>query len=148
GISGLAGFGIPNQTVTYPGCGLCLGNVTLTTGTMTSGVLNESGSGFSSPIATFGGGGTFRATGPDGMVFQGTISSATWSKPLPGTFTLQATITNATLTINGVTYTIGGAVTVDLTTNGSGEINNGNGTVSFLNDQGSTNFIAPVPEPG
>lgn len=147
GISGLSGLGISNQSVSFPGCGACLGSVTLTTGTLTSGVLNQSGSGYTN-LATFGAGGTFMATGPDGMVFQGTFSSATWSKPSPGTFTLQATIVNATLTIGGVTYQITSAVTIDLTTNGTGEITNGNGSVSFSNDQGTTNFTSPTPEPG
>lgn len=147
GISGLAGFGISNQSDSFPGCGACLGSVTLTTGTMTSGVLNQSGSGYTG-LATFAGGaGTFSATGPDGLVFTGTISTATWSKPAPGTFTLTATIVNAMLTVGGTTYAISGAVNVDLTTMGSGEITNANGTVSFANDQGFTNFLAPVPEP-
>jgi len=146
-ISGLSDLGISNQSLTFPGCGACLGSVTLTTGTLTSGALNQSGYGYTS-LATFGTGGTFAATGPAGMVFQGTFSSATWSKPSADKFALQGTIVNATLTIGGVTYNIGGPVRFDLTTNGSGEITDANGAVSFLSGRGSTNFLAPVPEPG
>jgi len=159
GISGLSGLGVADQSVSFPGCEPgCLGMVTLTTGTLTTGVLNETGTFSSSvPIGTFGTGcptgvtgpcGTFTVDGPGGMVFTGQLSSASWFKPSAGTFTLQGTVTNATLTINGVMYSISSAVTIDLTTNGTGEINNGNGTVSFSNDDGSTNFLSPVPEPG
>jgi len=149
GISGLAGMGLPNQTVSYPGCGSCLGSVTFTTGTLTSGTLNAPYTGSPAVLATFGAGGTFSVNGPDGMVFTGTFAAgATWSKTAPGTFTFQGTVVNATLTIGGVTYQITNAVTIDLTTNGTGEIDDGGGVVSFVNDQGTTNFMAPTPEPG
>jgi len=144
GISGLSGLGIANQSLSLP-CDACLGTVTLTTGTMTSGVLNQAGSDLASPIATFGAGGSFTVTGA-GFTFAGTFSGDSWSKPQPGMFTFQGTVVNAILTIGGATYQIASAVTLDLTTNGTGEI--GTGTVSLSNDQGTTNFLAPSPEPG
>jgi hypothetical protein len=155
GISGLSDFGISNQSASYFGagnvpdvCGACLGNVTLTTEPLTGGVLNQPGSGFTIPIATFGGEGTFSATGPNGMVFSGTISSTIWSKPAPGTFSLVATTGDGIHSPADSQRRLRDTVNIDLTTNGAGEITHpSNGSVSFSNDQGATSFLAPVPEP-
>lgn len=148
GIEGLSGLGIPNQAVTFP-CSPCLGSVSLTTGQMNPGGSLNGPINPSVPLATFAqAGSSFTVDGPGGMVFTGTFSSSSWTKVSPGTFQFTGVIMNGTLTIGGVTYDITNAVSIQLTTTGSGEIQNPDGSVSFLNNQGTTNFPSPVPEPG
>lgn len=150
-ISGLAGFGIPNNSLVTP-CGACLGTVTLSTNTLAtgSGPLNPSGSGSIGSVATFNPGGTFNVTSTAGagLVFTGTFQTATWTKVAAGTWQFSGTIMNGMLTIGkGSPIPIPTAVTVQLTTTGSGFTTNGNGSVAFVNSGGFTDFAAPVVEP-
>ena len=149
-ISGLAGLGVPNTSLTLP-CGLCLGGVSLTTAALSSGQLAATGTGSIGSVATFNPGGTFSVTSSlgGGLVFSGTFSAASWLKVATGTWTFTGTIMNGTLSIGGGSpIGIPTAVTVQLTTVGSGFMTNANGSVSFTNNQGTTNFATPVPEPG
>jgi len=141
GIQGLAGLGISNASATPP-CGACLGSVTLQTTALTAGALNG-------PVGTTASfnGGTFTVTG-SGFVFTGTFSSATWDKFAVGTWSFTGTIMNGTLTIGTTMYTIPTATTIHLTTTDAGATHNPNGSLSFQDNQGTTNFPAPVPEPG
>jgi hypothetical protein len=149
-VSGLSGFGVTNTSLALP-CGACLGSVTLTTATLASGQLAATGPTSVGSIATFNPGGTFKVTSTlgGGIVFQGSFSNSTWTKSAPGTWTFLGTIMNGTLSIGGGSpATITTAATVQLTTAGSGFTTNSNGSVTFANSAGTTNFAAPVPEPG
>jgi hypothetical protein len=147
-ISGLAGFGISNTALATP-CGACLGSVTLTTSTLASGTLNATGTGSIGSVATFNAGGAFTVSSSlgGGLVFSGNFSNASWTKVATGTWQFTGTIMDGTLTIGGKSIVIPTAVTVQLTTTGSGFTTNPNGSVSFANSGGFTNFPTPVAEP-
>lgn len=152
GISGLAGFGIGNNSVTYPNCApTCLGSINLTTGTLASGSLLTSSA--ASP-ATFNAGGNFTVSYTDGVSFTGTFSAgAAWISTGKNTWTFSGSIVDGMLTIGGNTYMITQAATVQLTTTGAAPVvtKNKSGTITgitFKDSGGTTNFMAPVPEPG
>ena len=147
-VSGLAQFGVPNTAVATP-CGACLGSVALTTSTLTTGTLNATGTGSIGSVATFNPGGTFNVSSSlgGGIVFSGNFSSASWTKVAAGTWQFTGTIMDGMLTIGGKSIVIPTAVTVQLTTTGSGFTTNPNGSVTFANSGGFTNFPTPVAEP-
>jgi hypothetical protein len=148
-ISGLSGFGIPNNSVVIP-CGACLGSVTLSTATLASGVLNAQGAGSIGSVATFNPGGSFTvsSTSGAGLLFTGSFSMATWTKTATGTWQFSGTIMNGMLTIGGGSpIPIPTAVTVQLTTTSAGFTTNPNGSLSFSNSGGFTDFATPVVEP-
>ena len=150
-ISGLAGFGIPNNSLVTP-CGACLGTVTLSTNTLAtgSGPINATGANSIGSVATFNPGGSFNVTSTygAGLVFTGTFATATWTKVAAGTWQFSGTIMNGMLTIGkGSAIPIPTAVTVQLTTTASGFTTSGNGSLSFSNSGGYTDFPAPVVEP-
>jgi hypothetical protein len=155
GITGLSGFGIPNNAVIYNGndtcTPACLGSLTLTTGTLASGSLLTTSA---STMATFNAGGTFMVSYTDGVSFTGTFQSgATWSSIGKNTWAFNGSIMNGMLTIGGNTYMITQATTVQLTTTGAAPVitKNKSGAITgitFKDSGGTTNFMAPVPEPG
>jgi len=149
-VTGLSGFGLPNTSLTLP-CGACLGSVSLTTATLFSGLLAATGTGSIGSVAVFNPGGTFSVSSTlgGGLVSTGTFSNATWTKVATGTWTFTGTIMNGILSIGGRNSVgIPTAVTVQLTTVASGFTTNPDGSVSFTNNQGTTNFATPVPERG
>jgi hypothetical protein len=101
-IAGLPGFNLTGNNI---------GSVSFTTGTLLTGSLEGS--------ATFGAGGTFSLTSSNGIVFNGTFTSATWT-PIPGAgpmnwgWTFAGTMTG-TLTTSSGSMTVE-AATVQLTT--------------------------------
>jgi len=146
GISGLSAFGIPNQSLTFPCSPDCLGTISLTTGTLESGSILGS--------AKFNPGGTFSVDYNGlGIIFSGTFSKAKWVSGGSGTnvWTFIGTIMNGTLTVDGQTYTIPTAATVQLTTvggaNGTPVYHTNKQTYTFSDNQGTTNFSL-APEPG
>jgi hypothetical protein len=148
-VTGLSGFSVPNTSLTLP-CGTCLGSVSLTTATLFSGQLAATGTGSIGSVAVFNPGGTFSVSSTlgGGLVFTGTFSNATWTKVATGTWTFTGTIMNGTLSIGGGNaINIPTAVTVQLTTVASGFTTSPDGSVAFTNNQGTTNFATPVPEP-
>jgi hypothetical protein len=154
GISGLSGFGIPDNSVTYSKCApTCLGSISLTTGTLASGSLL--GTNPAAP-AVFNAGGHFTVSYTDGVSFSGTFAAgASWTAVagLKNTWEFTGGIVNGMLTIGGNTYMITQAATVQLTTTGDAPVitKNGKGVVTgitFKDSGGWTNFMAPVPEPG
>ena len=154
GISGLSGFGIPDQSVTFSSCHTtgCLGNVGFTTGTKTAGFLF-------SPSATFGSGGSITVTGTN-FTFTGSfVAGATWTCTPSGTKTCNGTGTGGTwffngtvmggmLTINGHTYVVDTAATVQLSSSGAAPTGGATGPLTWTDAGGTTTFAAPVPEPG
>jgi len=156
GISGLGGFGVPNNSVTWnSGTGTCtpacLGTMTLTTGTLASGSLLTSNA---AEPATFNAGGSFKVSYTNGVSFTGIFQAgAAWISTGKNTWTFSGSIMDGMLTIGGNTYMITQAATVQLTTTGSAPVitKNKSGTVTgitFKDGGGFTNFMAPVPEPG
>jgi hypothetical protein len=115
-----------------------LGSVTFTTGALTSGSLQYGG--------TFAAGGTFSVYGngtdgiPNGVLFSGTFTSATWTLVTLSDGTHQYTLTGAlqgTLGNGGAAY----ATTVQLTANtGTGYFS---GSVSL--SSGDSNIVTPEP---
>jgi len=151
-ISGLSGFGVPDATVTYPGCApTCLGTISLTTGTLATGSLLTTNA---AAPATFNAGGSFTVSYTNGVSFTGTFSAgAAWISTGKNTWTFSGSIVGGMLTIGGNTYMITQAATVQLTTTGVAPVitRNGSGVVTgitFKDSGGTTNFMAPVPEPG
>lgn len=154
GISGLSGFGVPDQSVTFSSCHTtgCLGTAGFTTGTKTAGFLF-------SPTATFGSGGSITITGSN-FTFSGSfVGGATWTCNPTGTKTCNGTGTGGTwffngtvmggmLKINGQTYAIDTATTVQLTTSGVNPTGGATGPLTWTDAGGTTTFAAPVPEPG
>jgi hypothetical protein len=156
GLSGLAPFGISNQSVIYSTCHTagCLGSVSLTTGTKATGFLY-------SPSATFDAGGSI-TVGGTGFVFTGQFAAgATWtctpSGPSTcngtgsggGTWFYNGTVVNGMLTINGHTFAIPTAGTVQITTGGKAPLGGGTGkALTWADAGGTTTFVSPVPEPG
>ena len=154
GISGLSGFGVPDQSVTYSSCHAtgCLGSVGFTTGTKATGFLF-------SPSATFNSGGSIAVTGSN-FTFTGSFAAgAMWTCTPTGTNTCNGTGTGGTwffngtvmggmLTINGHTYVIDTAATVQLTTSGANPTGGATGPLTWTDAGGTTTFAAPVPEPG
>ena len=143
GISGLAAFGIVDQSVVYSACHTtgCLGSVDFTTGTKSAGFLF-------SPSATFNGGGSIKVTG-SGFTFTGqfdtgatwtcTVSGAFGCNSTGGTWFFNGTVTGGMLTINGHTFMIPTAATIQISTSGK---------APWVDAGGTTTFATPVPEPG
>jgi len=151
-ITGLSGFGIPNNSVTYPNClPTCLGSISLTTGTLASGSLLTSNT---IQPASFNAGGSFTVSYADGVSFTGTFQAgASWISVGKNSWAFTGTIVNGMLTIGGNTYVISQAATVQLTTTGDAPVitKNGGGVITgitFKDSGGTTNFMTPVPEPG
>lgn len=151
-ISGLSGFGIANNSVAYPNCApACLGSISLTTGTLASGSLLST-----TTAATFNAGGSFMVSYTNGVSFTGTFSAGAAWTPVPGlknTWTFSGSIVDGMLTIGGNTYMITQAATVQLTTTGVAPVVTRNSKnvvtgITFKDSGGTTNFMAPVPEPG
>lgn len=152
GIGGLSAFGIPDQSVTLSSCSpTCLGAVAFTTGTKATGFLF-------SPTATFNAGGTITVTGTN-FTFSGQFAAgATWTcNAVPGamcnaatggTWFFNGTVVGGMLTINGQTFMISTAATVQLTTSGKAPTGGTTGPLTWGNAGGTTTFAAPVPEPG
>lgn len=144
-ITGLSGFGIPDSAVAFPGCEpTCLGTISLTTGALATGTMLTGG--------TFAANsGTFSVSYTSGVSFSGTFATSNWTNTGVN-YQLTGTILNGTLTINGTTYTIAQAATVEFTTAGSAPVITKTGSkitkITFKDNQGTTNFMAPVPEPG
>jgi len=145
GITGLSGFGIPDSAVVFPGCEpSCLGTISLSTGALSSGTMLAGG--------TFAANsGTFSVSYTSGVSFSGTFATSSWTNTGVN-YQFTGTILNGTLTINGTMYTISQAATVQFTTTGSAPVITKTGTkitkITFKDNQGTTNFMAPVPEPG
>jgi hypothetical protein len=151
GISGLAGFGVPDQSLTLSLCRAtgCFGKVAFTTGTKASGFLF-------SPTATFNSGGSITVTGSN-FTFGGSfVGGTTWTcTPAPlagcnstgGTWSFFGTVTGGMLTINGHTYMIPTAATVQLTTSGTAPTGGTGQALTWTDAGGTTTFAAPVAEP-
>jgi hypothetical protein len=151
-ISGLSGFGISDNSVTYPGCApTCLGSISFTTGTLATGSLLTTNP---ATPATFNAGGSFSVSYTNGVSFTGTFQAgAAWISTGKNTWTFSGSIMDGMLTIGGKTYMITQAATVQLTTTGAAPVvtKNGHGVITgitFKDSGGQTNFMAPVPEPG
>jgi PEP-CTERM motif len=151
-ISGLTGFGIANNSAIYPNCApTCLGSISLTTGTLASGSLLTS---TAATPATFNAGGSFTVSYTDGVSFTGTFQAgAAWISTGKNTWTFSGSIVDGMLTVGGNTYIIAQAATVQLTTTGDAPVitKNSKGVITgitFKDSGGTTNFMAPVPEPG
>ena len=144
-ISGLSGFGIANKAVAFPCTPNCLGTITLTTGALASGTMLTGG--------TFAANsGMFNVAYTNGVSFSGSFSISSWTSLGSNTYAFSGTVMNGTLTINGTTYVIATATTINLTTTGVAPVITKTGTtitkIAFKDNQGTTNFMAPVPEPG
>jgi hypothetical protein len=155
-ISGLTGLGIADQSVVYSACKStgCLGTVGFTTGTRIAGFLF-------SPSATFDAGGSITIVG-NGFTFSGSFSAgATWTcTPVPGgptcngtppgggTWFFNGTVVNGQLTINGKTYIIPNAGTIQISTSGKAPTGGATGPLTWTDAGGTTTFPSPVPEPG
>ncbi len=152
-ISGLSGFGIPDQSLSFSACHTtgCLGGVGFTSGNKLTGFLF-------SPSATFDAGGSIAVTG-SGFTFTGSfVTGATWTcTPTAGascngttgsgTWFFNGTVMGGQLTINGHTFNIPTTATVQLTT--TGKVGGaGTGPLTWTDAGGTTTFAAPVPEPG
>jgi hypothetical protein len=145
-ISGLSGFGIANSAVAFPTCKPnCLGTITLTTGALLTGGTMLTGGTFAANS------GTFSVAYADGVSFTGTFSSSSWTH-LGSAYAFSGTIMNGILTVNGISYDIATATSIQLTTTGTSPVITKTGTtiskITFQDNQGTTNFMAPVPEPG
>ena len=152
GISGMAAFGVPDQSLSYSACHAtgCLGNVGFTTATKATGFLF-------SPTATFNAGGSITVTG-SGFTFSGTFAAgASWTCNVTatsgcsssgGTWFFNGTVVNGVLTINGHTFTIPTAATVQLTTSGKAPTGGTGQALTWTDAGGTTTFASPVPEPG
>lgn len=153
GFSGLSSLGISDQSVIFSSCKAtgCLGTVNFTTGAKMGGFLL-------SPSATFGTGGTITVT-ESNFTFSGQLTSATWTCTVNsaqacngtgGTWFFDGTILGGTLTINGHTFAITTAATVQVTTSGAAPGNGlaKTGPVTWVDAGGTTTFPTPVPEPG
>jgi hypothetical protein len=152
-ISGLDNFGITSTAVAFNPVtntcvGPCLGTITLSTAAapLISGSITTS--------AVFQPGGTFMVSYSSGVTFSGSFSSATWDKSptLPNTWIFTGDVMNGTLFIPGAaggTFTNINAGTVQLTTVGAAPVPHPTkGTTTFSDNQGTTNFPSPAPEPG
>jgi hypothetical protein len=141
-ISGLSGFGIPNNAVTFPACQpTCLGSISLNTGTIASGSILTS--------ATFNPGGNFTVHYTNGVIFSGSFVSASWNEIAANTWQFTGVIMNGTLTVNGNNYVINTAADIQLTTVGEPATYHSNKkTYTFQDSGGTTNFMSPAPEPG
>ncbi|MFY9680401.1 MAG: PEP-CTERM sorting domain-containing protein [Candidatus Sulfotelmatobacter sp.] len=149
--STLAGIsGLPNSAYDCPPPA-CSGTVSFTTGaTLTSGSIL-------SGTATFGAGGSFMVTsgtGPGGLTFSGTFSSATWVESTVNGlnyWTFTGSIVNGMLTEGGVTMKDINGATIELTTLGGGPTVNSGGFNQWTDSGGTSTLnlpLAPVPEPG
>ena len=154
GFSGLATLGIPDESVTYSSCKAtgCLGTVNFTTGAKTGGFLL-------STSAAFGTGGTITVT-ESNFTFSGQLApGATWTCTVTatqacngtgGTWFFNSTVMGGTLTVNGHTFIIANAATIQVTTSGAAPGNGlgKTGPVTWVDAGGTTTFPTPVPEPG
>jgi len=151
-LSGLAPFGIADQSLVYSVCHAtgCLGSVTFTTGTKASGFLF-------SPSATFNAGGSITVAG-SGFSFTGQFAAgATWTctpagasgcNASGGTWFFNGTVVNGTLTINGHTFTIPTAGTVQISSSGKAPTGSTGQPLIWVDAGGTTTLASPVPEPG
>ncbi len=136
---------IPNQTVPPPASS---GMVFLTAGMMNSGGASNESINANAPLATFQtAGSNFTVDGLQGTVFSGLFSSSSWTKTAPGTFTFNGTITNGQLGAGGNRHEVPTAADIQLAVKGKRGGQDSNGSVSFINSQGATNFGSPAPEP-
>lgn len=142
GLTGLAGFGVPGAADVAP-CGVCLGSITLNTGTLSSGSILSN--------ATFNPGGNFTVKYTNGVEFTGSFTTAFWTdigtakNPI---WVFSGTIMDGTLVVNGNDYTISTAATVQLTTVGAMPVDHTTKkTYTFADSGGTTNFSVS-PEPG
>jgi len=152
GLSGLAPFGVPDQAVVYSACHAtgCLGSVSFMTGTKATGFLF-------SPSATFNAGGNITVTG-SGFSFTGQFAAgASWTctpsgangcNASGGTWFFNGTVINGTLTVNGKTFSIPTAGTVQITTSGQPPTGAAGQPLTWTDAGGTTTFPTPVPEPG
>lgn len=153
-IGGLSGFGVPDASVSYnPNTNtcspMCLGNITFTTGALTSGTV-----GANTGSAHFGMGGDFMVSYSDGVSFSGSFSRAKWIEIGTNTWAFTGFIVNGVLTIplsggGSETFSNINAGTIQLTDTGnpgSSHPNHG-GVITFKDSAGSTNFSV-APEPG
>jgi len=138
--------------------GANLGTLTFTTGPLTSGTMVPT----TGQTSTFGGAGSlFNLTDTfnGGFTFTGTFTSASWqcvntcklvkANEWKGTWEFTGTLTNVVLTVNGQQITINGAVTFQATALNTLATTNKNGSISFVDTGGLTNFnLTVVPEPG
>lgn len=113
--------------------------------------------------STFGAGGSFNLTDTfnGGFTFTGSFSGAGWqcvgsrhlvagkTNQWRGTWQFNGTLTNVVLTVNGQPITINGAATFQATAFNTLATTNKNGSISFVDTGGTTNFSVNVmPEPG
>jgi hypothetical protein len=172
GVSGLySGLGTGLNCGTPPES-VCSGTLSLTTGALESTVniatlksVTATLLPSTSEVSTFGSGGAFMVTESGGLTFSGTFApGATWSctgtcawntknTAITGIWTLNGTLADDMLTINGQQFQIQGAATVQLTTAGTKgtgvTVTPGkNGIFTIKDSGGSTSFASPVPEPG
>lgn len=145
-ITGLSGFGVPDASAVFPACKpTCLGTINITTGALLAGGTMLTGGTFAANS------GTFSVSYTSGVSFTGTFATSSWTNTGVN-YTFIGTIMNGTLDINGTTYNIANAANVEFTTTGAAPVITKSGTkitqITFQDNQGSTNFMAPVPEPG
>ncbi len=138
-LTGLAGFGISNESVVPP-CGACLGTITLNTGTLATGSILSN--------ATFNPGGNFTVGYTNGVQFTGSFTTASWTEIGTNIWVFSGTIMNGTLVLNGTDYTISTAATVDLTTVGAAPVYHGNKKTYTFSDSGGMTSFSVAPEPG
>ena len=93
-------------------------------------------------------------TGPGGLTFSGTFSSATWVESTVNGlnyWTFTGSIVNGMLTEGGVTMKDINGATIELTTLGGGPTVNSGGFNQWTDSGGTSTLnlpLAPVPEPG
>lgn len=139
-----------------------LGGLTFTSGPLNSGSMVP----LTTQASTFGSGGSFTLTSTfnGGFTFTGTFVGASWQcVGLPGschlvsgrtnewrgTWQFTGTLTNVVLTANGQQIAINGAVTFQGTALNTLATTNKNGSISFVDTGGTTNFnLTVMPEPG
>ena len=139
--------------------GANLGTLTFTTGPLNFGSMVPT----SGHTSTFGGGGSFTLTDTfnGGFTFTGTFTSASWqcigtcklatgkTNQWKGTWQFNGTLSNVVLTVNGQQIPINGAVTFQGTAFNTLATTNSDGSISFTDTGGTTNFnVTVVPEPG
>lgn len=154
------------------GLAACSGTVSLVTGAIVPGGTSMSLLPTTGQVTDLAGGtGTMfdvtenKVDGLAGFTFSGTFTNETWScaagstcvysglnkrgKPYyTGSWTLTGTIMGGKLTIDGETFTISQAVTVQLTTLNEEVVSTSGSPLVFTDQAGFTTFPSPVPEPG
>src|SRR5262249_31201967 len=140
--------------------GTNLGSLNFTTGSLNAG---SSMVPLTGQTSTFGAGGSFNLTDTfnGGFTFTGTFTGAGWqcvgschlvagkTNQWRGTWQFNGTLTNVVLTVNGQPITINGAATFQATAFNTLATTNKNGSISFVDTGGTTNFsVSVMPEPG